>query len=215
MKVIIFVLTAVLLGAAQGATAQPLSVQEVLAALGKGPTLGSPKAPVSVVEFSDFQCSFCKRFWSDTLPALEEAYIKKGQARFTYRHFAILGRFSEQAAQAAECSAEQGRFWEYHDMLFKNQGRGVFTDSNLKRYAEELKLNSQAFSQCLDSGKYRKKVEGETAVGASLGLRGTPSFFVNSRLLVGAQPFEAFRQFIEEELEQPAKHNRQSPRGSR
>jgi protein-disulfide isomerase len=205
MRIITILWTVLLLVASQASAAQPLSIEEILARLGKGPTLGTPKAPVSIVEFSDFQCSFCKKFWADTLPQLEETYIQKGQAQFTYRHFAILGRFSEQAAQAAECSAEQGKFWEYHDMLFKNQGRGALTDSNLKRFAQELKLNSRTFGQCLDSGKYRKKVEGETAVGASLGLRGTPSFFVNGRLLVGAQPFAAFRLVIEEELKAKAK----------
>lgn len=207
MRMVTVLVTALLLSASQVGAAQPLSIKEVLSALGKGPTLGSSKAPVSIVEFSDFQCSFCKKFWSDTLPQLEENYIKKSQARFTYRHFAILGRFSEQAGQAAECSAEQEKFWEYHDVLFKNQGRGAFTDANLKRYAQELKLNSQNFGQCLDSGKYRKKIEGEMAVAASLGLRGTPSFFVNSRLLVGAQPFETFRQFIEAELKTAGKGN--------
>ncbi|MGH7771449.1 MAG: DsbA family protein, partial [Candidatus Binatia bacterium] len=143
-------------------TSQPISVEEALSALGKGHALGSANAPVTIVEFSDFQCSFCKKFWNDTLPRLKETYIKKGKVRFIYRHFAILGKLSEQAAQAAECAGEQGKFWEYHDRLFANQG--AFTDGKLKRYAGELKLNAAAFSKCLDSGKYKEKVQGETAV---------------------------------------------------
>lgn len=182
------------------AASQSVSVKETLSALGKGPVLGKANAPVTIVEFSDFQCSFCKKFWGDTLPKLKEGYIKKGQVRFAYRHFAVLGKHSVQAAQGAECAGEQEKFWEYHDRLFANQGGLAFVDSKLKQYARELRLNVRAFTQCLDSTKYKQKVEGETAVAAFLGARGTPTFFVNGRLLVGAQPFEVFRTVIEEEL---------------
>ena len=192
-------MVALALSPALGAS-QDLSVEEALAALGKGPTVGSASAPVTIVEFADFQCSFCRKFWADTFPKLKETYIKKGQVRFVYRHFAILGKFSVQAAQAADCAGEQGKFWEYHDRLFANQGGLAFTNPKLKHYAREQKLNRKAFDQCLDSSKYKKKVEGETAVAAFLGARGTPTFFVNSRLLVGAQPFGVFRTAIEEEL---------------
>ncbi|MBI2985915.1 MAG: DsbA family protein [Deltaproteobacteria bacterium] len=177
-----------------------LAVEETLAALGKGPTLGSPDAPVVIVEFSDFQCSFCRKFWAETLPKLKEAYIQKGQARFIYRHFAILGKHSVQAAQASECAAEQGKFWLYHDRLFQNQGALAFTEAKLKRYARELGLKEPTFNQCLGSGKYGDKIEGETAVAAFLGARGTPAFFVNGRLLAGAQPFEVFQAILHEEL---------------
>jgi protein-disulfide isomerase len=179
---------------------KPLSVEETLAALGKNPMLGSAKAPVSLVEFADFQCSFCRKFWSDTLPKLKESYVKQDRVRITYRHFAILGKFSEQAAMAAECAGEQGTFWEYHDKLFANQGGLAFTQSKLQQYGMELGLNAANFKRCLAAEKYRKKVEGETAVAASLGARGTPTFFVNGRLMVGAQPFDVFQTVIEEEL---------------
>lgn len=181
-------------------SAQDVSVEEVLTALGKGPTLGSSRARVTIVEFSDFQCSFCKKFWANTLPKLKEAYIKKDQVRLIYRHFAILGRHSVQAAKGAECAGEQGEFWEYHDRLFSNQGGLAFTQAKLRQYARELGLKTPSFSQCLDSDKHLKKIEGETAVAAFLGARGTPTFFVNERLLVGAQPFEVFQAAIEEEL---------------
>ena len=179
---------------------KPLSVEETLAALGEEPMLGSARAPVSLVEFADFQCSFCRKFWADTLPKLKEFYVKQGQVRIVYRHFAILGKFSEQAAMAADCAGEQGKFWEYHDRLFANQGGLAFTQSKLEQYARELGLKAANFKRCLTAEKYRKKVEGETAVAASLGGRGTPTFFVNGRLMVGAQPFEIFQSVIEEEL---------------
>lgn len=120
--------------------------------------------------------------------------------QFSYRHFAVLGKFSEQAANAAECAGEQGKFWQYHDLLFANQGGLAFTDSKLKQYARELKLNDRSFGVCSASGRYLKKVERETGVAASHGVRGTPSFFVNNRLLVGSQPFELFRTVVEEEF---------------
>lgn len=186
------------------AASPALSVEEVLAALDEGPALGKSKAPVTLVEFSDFQCSFCRKFWADTLPKLKESYIQRGEVRFVYRHFAILGKPSVEAAQASECAAEQGRFWPYHDRLFANQGALAFTRAKLKGYARELKLTRKNFDQCLDAAKFAQKVEGETAVAAFLGARGTPTFFVNGRMLVGAQPFEAFRAAVGEALKRKA-----------
>lgn len=179
---------------------QPLSVDDILAGLGKGPALGRADAPVTIVEFSDFQCSFCKKFWADTLPKLKDDYISPGKVRFIYRHFAILGNFSEQAAMAAECAGEQGKFWQYHDRLFAGQGGLGFTQSKLEQYGREIGLKAANFRKCLATEKYRKKVEGETGVAASLGARGTPTFFVNGRFLVGAQPFEVFQSVINQEL---------------
>jgi protein-disulfide isomerase len=169
--------------------------------VGSGPILGSASAPVTIIEFSDFQCSYCKRFWADTLPKLKEAYIDQGKVRFIYRHFAILGKHSEQAAQAAECAAEQGKFWEYHDQLFKNQGGLAFTEAKLRQYARDIGLNGGPFDSCLGTGKQKEKVERETTAAAYLGGRGTPFFVVNQRHLVGAQPFDVFRKVIDEELE--------------
>lgn len=175
-------------------------IEKTLAAPGHQRTLGSANAPVTIVEFSDFQCSFCKRFWAESLPRLKKSYIEKGQVRLTYRHFAVLGKFSEQAANAAECAAEQGKFWEYHDALFTNQGVLAFTEANLRRYAQQMKLNGRTFAECLAAERHMKKVRRETLEGASQGVRGTPTFFVNHRLVVGAQPIEVFRAVVEEEL---------------
>ncbi|MGH7773715.1 MAG: DsbA family protein [Candidatus Binatia bacterium] len=184
------------------ALAQPVTPEEIFAHLAKdGPTKGNGKAPVTLIEFSDFQCSFCRKFWETTLPLLDKKYLQTGKVKFVYRHFAILGKPSMAAAQAAECAGEQGKFWEYHDKLFASAGSPLaFTDGRLKGYARELGLKSQAFNRCLDSGKYLKKVEGETAIAAFLGARGTPAFLLNGQLLVGAQPFEVFEAAIEREL---------------
>lgn len=163
-------------------------------------TLGSPDAAVTIVEFSDFQCSFCRKFWAETLPRLKETYIKAGQVRFVYQHFAVLGDHSVAAAKAVECAREQGKFWPYHDKLFDRQGGLAFTDAKLRRYARDLGLDAQAFAHCLDSPKYQQKVGEETRLGFLLGARGTPTFFLNGRMLAGAQPFEVFQTAIEEAL---------------
>jgi len=184
------------------ALAQSIKGDEIFAHLAKdGPKRGSDKAPVTLIEFSDFQCSFCRKFWQTTLPLIEKKYISTGKVKFVYRHLAILGKHSVASAQAAECAGEQGKFWEYHDKLFASAGSPLaFTDGKLKGYAKELGLKSQDFNQCLDSGKHLKKVEGETATAAFLGARGTPAFFLNGQLLVGAQPFQVFEAAIEKEL---------------
>jgi protein-disulfide isomerase len=184
------------------ALAQPVTGEELFAYLANnGPSKGNDKAQVVLIEFSDFQCSFCRKFWQTTLPLIEKKYIDTGKVKFVYRHFAILGKHSVAAAQAAECAHEQGKFWAYHDKLFTSAKTPfAFTDGKLKGYAKELGLNAQQFNQCLDSEKYLKKVEGETAVAAFLGARGTPAFLLNGQLLVGAQPFEVFEAAIEREL---------------
>lgn len=185
---------------ASAALAQGYFARDLLAGLGSEPSLGAADAPVTIVEFSDFQCGYCKKFWAETLPKLKESYIEAGKARFVYRNFAIFGKPSEQAAQAAACAAEQGKFWPYHDKLFDNFGRGFVTQSNLKKLAGEVKLEPVSFSKCLESGKHKEKVERETMTAAYLGGRGTPMFFVSEKLLIGAQPFEVFQQAIDEEL---------------
>ena len=179
---------------------QNSTVSAFLDGLGREPMLGSAGAPVWIVEFSDFQCGYCRRFWQDTLPKLKESYIEKGTVRFTYRHFAVLGKPSEQAALAAECAAVQKKFWPYHDKLFANLGESLFTEANFKRFAREVGLDADQFGACLSAGKHKEKVARETATAAYLGGRGTPLFFVNQKLLPGAQPYSLFQKIIAEEL---------------
>ena len=195
------------------ALAQPTGGEDIFAYLAKdGPSKGSDKAPVTLIEFSDFQCSFCRKFWQTTLPLIEKKYISTGKVKFVYRHFAILGKHSTAAAQAAECAGERGNFWPYHDKLFASAGSPLaFTEGKLKGYAKELGLKSQDFNQCLDSGKHLKKVEGETATAAFLGARGTPAFFLNGQLLVGAQPFQVFEAAIEKDLRKASSSEKTKP----
>ena len=164
---------------------------------------GDPDAPITIIEFSDFQCPYCGRFAADAGYQIDEQFVDAGLVRFGYQHFAFLGPESQKAAEASECAAEQGAFWPYHDLLFgrlTGEYRGALTPAGLTQYAADVGLDTEAFDVCLNSGKYASLVTTETSSAQSLGVTGTPAFLVNGRPLVGAQPFEVFEQVIEAEL---------------
>jgi len=168
--------------------------------------LGNKNAPVTIIEFSDFQCPFCRSFWRDTLPLIKSEYIDTGKVRLVYRDFPLnFHPGAMPAAQGAECAREQGKFWEMHDKIFSEQdkqGSGTiqFSISDIKRWASGIVLDTGKFNSCLDSGKYADEVNKDIKAGQSAGVTGTPSFFINGRLIVGAQPFNAFKAIIDEEL---------------
>jgi len=123
--------------------------------------------------------------------------------RVGYWHFAFLGAESFSAAAASECAGDQDAFWEYHDLLFKSQNgenKGAFADEKLKQFAADLNLDTNAFNECLDSGKYTQLVQEFTQTAQSMGVTSTPAFLVNGLAIIGAQPFEAFVQAIDQEL---------------
>lgn len=120
--------------------------------------------------------------------------------RVGYWNFAFLGPESTWSAEAAECAADQDQFWAYHDKLYESQAgenQGAFNKENLKKFAEEIGLDTQAFNECLDSGKYTSLIQEDTQAAQSLGVQSTPTFLVNGQPLIGAQPFEVFQQAIE------------------
>lgn len=172
------------------------------------PVLGNPEAPVTIVEFSDFQCPFCRRFYLSTLPEIKEKYVKTGKVKFIYRDFPLtsIHDMAKTYAEAGECADDQGKFWAIHDKIFNEQdkqGVGTVTDytaADVKRWARELGLDGAKFDQCLDSGKYAAEVEKDFSDGEKAGVQGTPATFVNGRLLAGAVPFAQFKVLIEEEL---------------
>ncbi|MEM5804955.1 MAG: DsbA family protein [Candidatus Aenigmatarchaeota archaeon] len=177
----------------------PSAQQRIQVSPDDDPTKGSANAKVTMIEFSDFQCPFCARFWKDTLPLLEEEYIKTGKLKFVYRDFPLdFHQFAKKAAEAAECANEQNKFWEYHDKLFENQQALDIT--SLKRYAQELGLDTAKFNECLDSGKYANEVQKDVQDGMAYGVSGTPTFFINGIKVVGAQPYSVFKQIIDQEL---------------
>ncbi len=182
---------------------EPLLTREALVAAverGPGPVKGRADAPVTIVEFSDFRCSYCRKFWKETLPRIELEYVRTGKVRFVYRHLAALGPPSMRAAEAAECAAEQGRFWAYHDLLFERAPSVTFTDDGLKEYAKELGLDPARFGTCLASGRHSDRIVQESAAARYLGASGTPTFLVNGQLLIGAHPFETFKRVLDAAL---------------
>jgi protein-disulfide isomerase len=149
-----------------------------------GHLLGSAGAPVTIIEYTDFQCPYCGQLAMNVEPVIEDEFVSTGQVKVQARTVAILGEESNLAAQAAECANDQGRFWDFHDTLYANQkgeNKGAFVPKNLKRFAEALGLDMAAFDSCLDSGKYASKVKDDTDAARQLGLSSTPTVFVNGQ----------------------------------
>jgi protein-disulfide isomerase len=160
---------------------------------------GNPNAPVTIVEWSDFECPFCTRFYEETLGQITKEYIDTGKVKLVYRDFPLgFHAQAQKAAEAAECAGEQGKFWEMHDALFDNGVSGGVT--SFKSFAKDIGLNTEDFDECLDSGQMADEVKKDMADGQRVGITGTPGFIINGQLVTGAQPFENFRQVIEAEL---------------
>jgi protein-disulfide isomerase len=163
----------------------------------KGFARGQKDAPVAIVEFSDYQCPFCKAV-RGTVNEIFARY--NGKVRWIFRDFPSqrLHPTALKAHEAARCAGDQGKFWEYHDVLFERSPQ--HSPEELKQYAQELGLSSSAFSDCLESSKYQADVAGDLQEGARMGVSGTPTFFINGRLAEGAMPFAVFQKLIESEL---------------
>ena len=161
------------------------------------PTLGPKDAPVTIVEFSDFHCPFCKRV-TPTLDQLMKNY--PGKIRRVWRHYPLAMHVgADRTHEASECANEQGKFWEYHDKLFETQG-GPRDDAALLNFAEQIGLNKEKFGKCLSGEKYKALVQEEIAKGNQAGVQGTPAVFVNGRLVSGAQPYENFDRIVSSQL---------------
>jgi protein-disulfide isomerase len=161
------------------------------------PSQGPANAPVTLIEFSDFQCPFCQR----VMPTLKQIREKYGdKVRVVWKDFPLTQIHPQafDAAVAGNCAREQGKFWELHDQLFPNQQ--ALQPEFLKRYAASAGMDSAKFDACLDSTKYQQKVQDAINVGTRLGVSSTPTVYINGRLVSGAQPFEVFAAVIDEEL---------------
>lgn len=167
----------------------------------RGFVRGPKDAPVTIVEFSDFQCPFCKTA-NTTIKKLLDMY--RGKVRLVFRDYPLAGLHPQapKAHEAARCAGEQGKFWEYHDLLFERSPR--LSPQDLKQYAQRLNLDGAAFAECLDSGKQAADIDKDVQEGMRRGVTGTPSFFINGRQLVGAQPPARFRRIIDNELSKEA-----------
>ncbi len=174
-----------------------------------GAMLGETDAPVTIVEFSDYQCPFCRRYSLTVFPVLKREYIDTGKVRYVFRDFPLTGihQQAEKAHESAHCAGEFNKYWEMHDVLFEKQNDLMLP--SLKQYAAELGLDSTTFEECLDSGKYQVAIQKDVEDGGAAGIRGTPSFFVGKSgsgdsitgtIIRGAQPLAKFQTIIDQLL---------------
>ena len=179
-------------------TTVTIALEPPRAEVGDGgrPVLGSKTAPIELIEFSDFQCPFCQR----ANPVVEQVLKTYGdKVRFVYRHFPLANHPNARpAAEAAACAEVQGKFWEYHDRLFANGAK--LTDTDLKAHAVAVGLDAAKFNTCFDNRQQKPGIDKDMADAEKVGVTGTPAFFVNGRSIEGAQPFEAFKRVIDEEI---------------
>jgi protein-disulfide isomerase len=180
---------------------KPIQVSGVIA---EGTGWGPADAPVKIVEYSDFGCTYCRQFALNQGRQLRAEYEPTGKVRFEYKSFIIEGPNTRDAANAAYCAADQGRFWDYAEVLFNRSGAGapqtVFARSALKEYAAQIGLDSARFGRCVDSGQFIPDVQNQHNEGARLGVQATPSFFINGRKIEGAAPYSEFKAVIDAEL---------------
>ena len=165
---------------------------------------GNPEANVTVMEYSDFLCPYCSKFADNVLPKIEKDYINTGKVYFVFRNFPIHGTTAERAARATLCANSEGRFWEFHDRLFRglaDKGSSFFTPENIASQASQMGLDGAEFRSCFSSDKYAPVIEASVQEGNRRGVFSTPTFFVNGKKIIGAQPYPIFKELIESELE--------------
>lgn len=183
----------------------PQQVQMSVFAENASPILGSDSAPITIVEFGDYQCFYCNKFFHETEDQINENYIKTGKAKLIFKDFTIIGSDSVVAAHASHCANEQGKFWEYHDNLYKNwsgENNGWASADNQFKFAKELGLDENAFTECMASEKYKQQIQASSNDAKTLGLTGTPAFFIigpNNKIIKvpGAQPYDVFVNILE------------------
>lgn len=169
--------------------------------------MGDPNAPVKMTNYSDFQCPYCKRFADETEKQIVDTYVATGKVYFVFVPFGpggnYIGQESKDAAMAAFCAGDQGKFWEYHDILFANQtgeNVGDFTEKRLAAMAEAIGLDMAKFQACVKSMQFESKLAEGISEGVKAGIQGTPSFMVNGQKIEGAQPYSIFQEAIEKAL---------------
>ncbi|MDC0052206.1 DsbA family protein [Candidatus Nitrosopelagicus sp.] len=163
--------------------------------------MGSPNAKITIVEFGDYQCTFCYKFHDETMKKITDEYIKTNNVNFVYKDFPLNGEQSILASEAAYCAEKQNKFWEYHNTLYNNWGgenTGWITENVLLGFARDLEMNLDDFSQCLGNSEFRQKVLDNERFGREIGINATPSFLIFNDneiyRIIGAQPFEKFEQ---------------------
>ena len=182
---------------AGGGAAPKADYSALLKVGGRDVILGNPNAPVTLIEYGDYQCPFCGRFFQYTEPLIRENYVKTDKVRMVYRDLAFLGPESLAAGSAAECAKDQGKFWAYHDVLFTaeiadgQENNGNLTRDLFLKLASQAGLDAKAFTDCYDSKKYESVVKNETKTAQAAGVNATPTSFVNNVHISGAQPYDS------------------------
>jgi len=169
------------------------------------PILGNPLAPITIVEFGDYQCHQCYNWFHNTKPMIMRDYIETGKANLVFVDFAFLGKDSPKASQATYCADDQGKYWEYHNSLYTSQeskiDSGWANSERLKAFAFNLDLDMELFNECLDSEKYSKRIQYNSQQARDNGVRGTPGFFIvgpdDQKQIAGAQPFSVFQRIMD------------------
>ena len=173
------------------------------------PILGDPNAPVTLIEFGDYQCHFCNVHFHNTEHRLLENFIKTGKVKMIFKDFTIIGPDSVNAAHGTHCANDQGKFWEYHDILYNNwtgENNGWASSDNLLRFAQEIELDIDQWSDCMIDERYSQIISNSSKDARELGITGTPAFFVigpDNKItrISGAQPYESFEKIFNSELE--------------
>ncbi len=170
--------------------------------IGHLPVEGDKNAKVTIIEFSDFECPFCGRFYQDTLPQIRKDYVDSGKVKIYFRHFPLdFHPRAKPLAIASECANDQDAFWKMHDKIFENSATvSTATDDTIKQWAGELGLNTGTFNSCFDAKEHEDLVNEDQQAGAAVGVSGTPTFYINGQQLVGAQPYASFKAIIDQEL---------------
>ena len=162
--------------------------------------LGQDSAKVTIVEFSDYECPYCRRFAQNTYPSFQKEFVDSGKAKFAYRNFPLgMHEFAQKASEAALCAKDQDKFWEYHEKVFSVSADSALDVTSLKKYASDLGLDTAKFNDCLDNSKMAAAVKKDQQDGSAAGVTGTPAFMVNNVLVTGACPIQTFRDAINAE----------------
>jgi protein-disulfide isomerase len=181
----------------------PEATREPLIPLDDDPTLGSADAPVTIIEYSEYLCPYCRRFALETFPQVREEYVDTGKVKFIFRDFPVHGQPSVVMAVVAECAADQGKFWEMQEFLWGRSDEWSQSEdllATLQGYADELGLDSDEFTTCLTEGSPVDRIIEDYNLGIQDGVTGTPSFLINGTPITGALPFEEFQKVIDAEL---------------
>jgi protein-disulfide isomerase len=172
------------------------------------PVLGNPDASVVFINFGDFRCRFCAMFQRDIKPVIIEKYVKTGKVKYVYRDLITMGENSILAAEGANCAGEQGKYWDFADYLHAGQGghNVLYTPQSLSEIAASLGLDVSLFDECLSSGRQKEEIKKDTEDAIAAGADGTPTVFINGRIIVGVNPIEVYESMIEEELQASKKY---------